>query len=270
MLQERPGRAKRLQERPQARQEWAWVAAEPQEKQAAVELQEMRAVAQPPEAKVSGVAKPPPRVAEPPQPWMGSLAQPPWDAPVQCMPPNLPASCALVAWQPPLPPPRWPHLFLGGPPLPPLLLPGAGKPALCPSWLGVATPPVWWAPYPGPQAGGWPSPSHLVTWTTRPNSSCCKQSCWQCRCLFRPILQWGAPPPYLHLCPPLLSSTSSSMGIHSSYTCTPSQPGDDQVCSSSGVHWSCTPQGQPPLHTSAHHTLHNLGTSSLVCHLGMA
>ena len=54
-------------------------------------------VAQPPEAKVSGVAKPPPRVAEPLQPWAGSSAQPPQDALVQCMPPNLPASHALVA-----------------------------------------------------------------------------------------------------------------------------------------------------------------------------
>ena len=42
---------------PQARQEWAQAAREPQE---------MRAVAQPPEAKVSGAAKPPPWVAEPP------------------------------------------------------------------------------------------------------------------------------------------------------------------------------------------------------------
>ena len=50
---------------PQVTWKWAWAAVMPQEKpQAAVELQEMWAVAQPPEAKVSGVAKPPPWVAE--------------------------------------------------------------------------------------------------------------------------------------------------------------------------------------------------------------
>ena len=57
-----------------------WVATEPQET--------LRVVAQPPEAKVSGVAKPPPWVAEPLQPWMGGLAWPPWDAPAQCMHPQ--------------------------------------------------------------------------------------------------------------------------------------------------------------------------------------
>ena len=88
MPQECPGWAKRLQEWPQARQEWAGT---PQEKPWVAELQEMWAVAQPPEAKVSGVAKPPPWVAEPPQPRVGSLAQPPQDAPVQRAPPNLPA-----------------------------------------------------------------------------------------------------------------------------------------------------------------------------------
>ena len=35
----------------------------------AIEPQEMQMVAQPPEAKVSGVAKPPPWAAELPQPW---------------------------------------------------------------------------------------------------------------------------------------------------------------------------------------------------------
>ena len=68
MLQEHPGRAKRPQEQPQARQEQAWVAAEPQEAQA---------VAQPPDKKVSGVAKPPPWVAELLQLWVGGLAQSP-------------------------------------------------------------------------------------------------------------------------------------------------------------------------------------------------
>ena len=57
MLKEHHGWVKRLQERPQARQERAWVARK---------LQEMRAAAKPLEAKVSGAAKPLPRVAEPP------------------------------------------------------------------------------------------------------------------------------------------------------------------------------------------------------------
>ena len=56
MLQECLGWVKRLQGRPQARQEWA---------QTAIEPQEMWAVAQPLETKVRGAAKPPPRVAEP-------------------------------------------------------------------------------------------------------------------------------------------------------------------------------------------------------------
>ena len=63
--QEYLGWVKRPQEGPQARQNWA---------QAAIEPQEMWAVAQPPEAKVRGVAKPPPWVAEPLQPWVGGLA----------------------------------------------------------------------------------------------------------------------------------------------------------------------------------------------------
>ena len=57
MPQEYQGWAKRSQEQPQARHEWAKAAREPQE---------MQVVAQPPEAKVSGAAKPPPWVAEPP------------------------------------------------------------------------------------------------------------------------------------------------------------------------------------------------------------
>ena len=56
MPQECLGWVKRPQERPQVRQEQAQVAREPQE---------MWSVAQPPEAKVRGAAKPPPRVAEP-------------------------------------------------------------------------------------------------------------------------------------------------------------------------------------------------------------
>ena len=43
----------------------------------AIEPHEIRAVAQPPEAKVSGVAKAPPLAAEPPQPWGGGSGQPP-------------------------------------------------------------------------------------------------------------------------------------------------------------------------------------------------
>ena len=143
----------------------------------------MQAVAQLLEGKVSGAAKPPPRVAELPQSRAGGWAQPPQVLPAQCVPPNLPAGCMLTAQQPPLPPPRWPHLFLGGFPLPPILPPGAGQPALHPSWLGVATPPVWWAPYPGPLADSWPG--HLVTSTTRPNSSRHQQSCWWHQRLFR-------------------------------------------------------------------------------------
>ena len=65
-LQECQGRVKRLQERPLARQKWAQAAVTPQENpQVAREMQEMRAVAQPPEAKVSGAAKPPLQAAEP-------------------------------------------------------------------------------------------------------------------------------------------------------------------------------------------------------------
>ena len=75
MPQEHPGWAKRPQERPQARQKWARVAVMLQEKpQVAVEPQEMWAVIQPLEAKVSGVAKPPPWVAEPLQLWVSGLA----------------------------------------------------------------------------------------------------------------------------------------------------------------------------------------------------
>ena len=82
--QEHPGRPWRLQEQPQATQEREQVAVEPQEKpQATVKLQEMRAVAQLPEAKVSGVGKPLPWAAKPPQPWMGGLTQLPCDVPDQ-------------------------------------------------------------------------------------------------------------------------------------------------------------------------------------------
>ena len=48
-------------------------------------------VAQPPEAKVSWVAKPPPWAAELPQLWTASSVQPPHDAPAWRMAPNLPA-----------------------------------------------------------------------------------------------------------------------------------------------------------------------------------
>ena len=109
----------------------------------AAELQEMWAVAQLPEAKVSRVAKPPPQAAELPQPQVGGLVQPPRDPLVQHTPPTLPASHALVAQQPPLPPPRWLHFFLGRPPPLPLLPLEASKPDFCPSQLGVATLTVW-------------------------------------------------------------------------------------------------------------------------------
>ena len=57
MPQEFHGWAKRLQGRPQAKQERARMA---------IELQEMQAVAQLLEAKVCGVAKPPPQAPQPP------------------------------------------------------------------------------------------------------------------------------------------------------------------------------------------------------------
>ena len=57
MPQECLGCVKRPQEWPQARQDWARVVRE---------LQETWAVAQPPEVKVSGAARPPPWAAEPP------------------------------------------------------------------------------------------------------------------------------------------------------------------------------------------------------------
>ena len=56
MPQECQGWVKRPQGQPQVTQNWARVATEPQE---------TWAVAQPPEAKVCGAAKPPPRAAEP-------------------------------------------------------------------------------------------------------------------------------------------------------------------------------------------------------------
>ena len=59
------------------KQEWAQAAVMPQEKPwAAVEPQETWEVAQPLEAKVSGVAKPSPQVAEPPQLRAGSQLGP--------------------------------------------------------------------------------------------------------------------------------------------------------------------------------------------------
>ena len=100
----------------------------------AFKLQKMRAAAQPLEAKVSGVANPLPWVVEPLQLRVGSSAQPPPDAPAQHVPPNLLAGHMLMVQQLPLPPPRWPHLFLGGLPLLPILLLGGSKPALCPFW----------------------------------------------------------------------------------------------------------------------------------------
>ena len=57
-------------------------------------------------------------MAEVLQLWVVGLAWPLLDALVQHAPPNLPAGRVLMASQPPLPPPRWPHLFLGGLPPP--------------------------------------------------------------------------------------------------------------------------------------------------------
>ena len=65
MPQECHGWVKRLQGRPQVRQGQA---------RTATELQETWAVAQPPEAKVHGVAKPSPRAAQLWKPWAGGLA----------------------------------------------------------------------------------------------------------------------------------------------------------------------------------------------------
>ena len=143
MLQEYLGWVKRPQEQPQARQEGAWLAREPQE---------MWVVVQPLEAKVSGVAKPPPWAAEPPQLWVGGSAQSPKVAPAQHVPPNLPAGHMLMAWQPPSPPPRWLHLFLSGLPPLPIPLTEASEPALHPSWPGPATLPVQRVPYPRPSS----------------------------------------------------------------------------------------------------------------------
>ena len=220
---------------------------------------------------MSRVAKPLPWAAELPQLQMGSSTQLSQDAPVQCMPPNLPASCASVGQQPLLPPPRWPHLFLGGPPPLPLLLPGAGKPALHPSELREATLPIQQAPYPKPLswrlALTWP-PGHL--------DHLPKFQPPQAKFLVAPapiqapILQWGVPPPRLHLCPPLLpppappwASTTPTPALHPGLELT-------GIIHLPGVHWPCTPQRQPPPHTSARYALHNLGTSSLVCRPGTA
>ena len=135
--QEHQGWVKRPQGWLKATQKWEWVAVMPQQ---------MWVVAQPPEAKVGGASNPLPLAAEPPQPWAGGSDPPPWYAPVQHVPPNLLAGRILTAQQPLSPPPRWPHLSLGGLPLLPILPPRAGEPAFHPSRLGLATLPVWWVP----------------------------------------------------------------------------------------------------------------------------
>ena len=142
-LQECQGWVKRPHRQPQATKNWAWVA---------IELQEMRVVAQPPEAKVSGAAKPPPRVAELPQRQVGGSNLSPKVVPAWFTPPNLPTGHVLMAWQPPSPPPRWPHLSPGELYPPSILPPRAGEPALHPSRLGLATLPVQRVPYPGPSS----------------------------------------------------------------------------------------------------------------------
>ena len=171
-----------------------------------------------------------------------------------------------MARQLPLPPPRWPHLSLGGLPPPPTLPPRAGKPALCPSWPGVATLPVQLAHYPRPSS--W-CPARPPGHFDRPPK-------------FQPLpaklpaalvhvqalnLQWEVPPPHasLHLplpyIPPLTppwATTHPTPAPHLSLELT-------RIVYLLGVQWPSTPQGQSPPHTSACQALHNSSTSSSVC-----
>ena len=183
-------------------------------------------------------------VAKPLHPWAGSSAQLPRDAPVQHVPPNLPASHVLESRQPPLPLPRWPHLFFDGPPLPPLLLPRAGKPAPCLSQLVVATLPVRRAPYSEPW--GWrpalaQPPGHLdhpPKFQPPPAKFLAMPLPVKV-----PIFQWGVPPPRLHLCPPLLHLPPLAPPWASPPTPAP-HPGLELtgIVHLLGVHWPRTPQ----------------------------
>ena len=178
---------------------------------------------------------------------------------------TCPAGHVLVGQQPPLPPPRWLHLFSGGPPPPPLLPPKVGMLALCPSWPRAATLPVWQAPYPGPLSW-WPAlsqpPSHLDSlpkiWLPQVKSPMALVP------VQTSSLQWGGPPPCPPLCLPLLhwpppappwASTPLTPMPHTGLEMTRcAYPPEER--------WWCTPQVQPPPHTIVRYTLHNLGTSS--------
>ena len=188
MPQECPGRARRLQERPQVRQEWAPVAVEPQE---------MWAVAQPLEMKVSGglshhyrqlnrhscgqAARPshlrkrlssmcPQSFQLATHQWVSNLHYHLQDGCISSLAGLLhclffhlePASQLFVYFS------RGQLLYLYGRCL-----------------------------TPRPQAGGRPSPGHLVTWTTRPNSSHHQLSLWWCWCLFRHRFFSGGRLPYV-------------------------------------------------------------------------
>ena len=204
------------------------------------------AVAQPPEAKVSGVAKPPPRVAELPQ-LHGWVAQPSHLG--MCLPSvhtPKPSSWphALVGWQLPLPPLRWLHLFPGRPSPPPLLPPEASEPALCPSWPGVAALPVWRAPYPGPSS--WQPalspPGHLdhlpKIWALQAKSPTVPAP------VQTPSLQWGGLP-----CPPLCLPLLNLPPLAPPWASTPPTPVPHPGLEMTGyahpprVHWWCTSPG---------------------------
>ena len=189
------------------RQKWAKVAVTPQEKPpVAREPQEMWAVAQPPEAKVSGAANPLPWVAEPPQLLGGRLGTVASGCTcTACAPKPSSWPCMLMAQQPPSLPPRWLHLFLGGLPPPPILPPGASEPALHPSQPGVrySTYSVSTLPQALKLTTG------LATWPLGPpipNASHCQHSCRcgtsACSGTESPV---GGTSPYIHLCVCLLN-----------------------------------------------------------------
>ena len=129
---------------------------------------------------------------------------------------------------------------------------------------GVATPPVWWELYPGPSslwpALAWP-PGHLD------NSPKFQPPQAKLPVALAPVqvpnLQWGLPPPRRPLCLPLFLPLSAPPQASTPLTPVPHPSLEMTRCVYLvGVHWSCTPQGQPPLCTNARCALHNLGTSS--------
>ena len=168
------------------------------------------------------------------------------------MPPNLPAGHMLTAQQPPSPPPRWPHLFLGGLPLPPILLPGAGKPALHPFPQGAATP-VQRVPYPRPSSWqpAWP-PGHL-DYPPKCQPLPAKLPVATGTCLGTKSPVGGASPMSISVS---ASSTSSSIGPstgrHCSYACTTSWPRADQNCLST---WSALAMHSPGTTSSMYQCL---------------